>query len=63
MDATKPWDEEADWPKQDIIDAHECLMTGGGMLGVVYRRQVKQNRDLRRRVRELEIQAGEAGKD
>ena len=42
------WDETKDYPRVDIEKAHRTLINGGGMLGVVYRRVLRKNQELRK---------------
>jgi len=41
------WPDDEEYPEEWVRKAHEELMNRGGMLGVVYRRQVKRVRELR----------------
>jgi len=43
------WDETAEWSREDIKKAHDALVSGAGMLGVVYRRLLLKNRELKAR--------------
>lgn len=46
------WDETKKYPRADITKAHRTLIDGGGMLGVVYRRVLRKNQELRKRLDE-----------
>ena len=46
------WDETKEYPRVDIEKAHRTLINGGGMLGVVYRRVLHKNQELRKQLDE-----------
>lgn len=41
------WPTDGDYPPEWVRDAHKELVEGGGMLGVVYRRQLQKIKELR----------------
>ena len=41
------WPTDREYPEEWIRKAHDTLVNGGGMLGVVYRRQLKRYKELK----------------
>jgi len=44
------WPTDGEYDEKDIRNAHYTLVNFGGMLGVVYRRQMNRNRELRKKL-------------
>lgn len=53
---SKPMDENKEYPPEQIQSAHDALVRGGGMAGVVYRRVLGRIKSLRQENEALKSQ-------